>query len=54
MQQLLHTRHLARPQFQVIGAGTPGVRESGDKKYQLSRFIARAVCAVTEMDTRGA
>ena len=39
---------------QGVGAGAPRVRESGDKKYQLRRFVARAARAMTEMDTRGA
>jgi hypothetical protein len=29
-----------------------GVFESGDKKYQFSRFVTRIAGAVTEMNTR--
>jgi hypothetical protein len=53
MQKLVDTRHLARPQFQGVGAGASRVRESGDKEYQLSRFVARIAGAVTEMHASG-
>ena len=53
MQQLVYTRHLARPQFQGIGTGASGVCESGDKENQLGRFVARIAGAMTEMHACG-
>ena len=50
---MVDTRHLARREFQGVGAGAEGVRQSGDKEYQLSRLVARVAGAMTEMHACG-
>jgi hypothetical protein len=53
MQQLVDPGYLARPKFQGVGTGAQVVRESGDKEYQLSRFVARIAGAMAEIHARG-